>query len=608
MYETEANLVQISGSEIPGQILERFAESRKTVTWRTLIPWSEHCTECVWPTCYTSCDLYTPRADGRCRRFVEGMVRIACPDSVNSYLLKISFKRWAKLWSEANLEVYPLLAADREERRDFLIARVIGSAPGPINRILTHKRYSLKKRWMRRKVTADVQPNCLMVECYNPGPVQISMTATVRRDDVPVPFQALLRMEPGFNRHRVPVAEIERLIDLSTQFHIELTPNEILDGATLYFGAMDFVKDRAFQPLPAPKLSSAGTRICKCVVWDLDNTLWDGVLTEDGPGKLRLKQGILHILQQLDDRGILNSIASKNHPEEALGVLRHFGIDQYFLFPQISWEPKSQGIQKIAASLNIGTDSLLFVDDSRFEREEVMSVCSEVMVVDALEYQNLVDRPDCQLPVTEESRGRRLFYRDQENRQNAQKDFSGEYTAFLKNCNLRLTIRPLCEENFERVHELTQRTNQMNFSGNRYSRCHLQDLLKHSNVDAYVLDCDDQFGSYGTIGFCVVNRAEARMTDLMFSCRVQGKRVEHGFMSYLIQRYRKTGRANLLVDYRRTKKNSVSGKVFDDLGFQTLGECDGLTHLVFPETVPLPDESIITIVDTTLQAPVLEPK
>ena len=79
MYETEAGLVQISGTEIPREILSRFAESRKSIACRTLIPWGEHCTECAWPTCYTTCDLYSPRFDGLCRRFVDGMVRVDCP-------------------------------------------------------------------------------------------------------------------------------------------------------------------------------------------------------------------------------------------------------------------------------------------------------------------------------------------------------------------------------------------------------------------------------------------------------------------------------------------------------------------------------------------------
>jgi FkbH-like protein len=601
MYETEASLVQISGAGIPREILSRFAESRRTITRRSLIPWGEHCTECVWPTCYTTCDLYSPRLDGRCRRFVEGMVRVDCPDSVNSYLLKISFKRWAKLWSTANLKLYPLPVADRAERRDFRIAKLIGKTTGSIRRKLTYKRYSLKKYFMRRGVADASRPNCFMIECYNPCATPVSVTVTIRRDGAQVPFQALLRMDSGFSRHRVPVAEIERAVDLSKHFDIELTPNEITEGATLYFGVMDFVLDSTLVTERKPGLKPKAAAVCKCVVWDLDNTLWDGVLIEDGLDRIRLKAGIVDILEQLDQRGILISAASKNNLDDGMTALRRFGIEEYFLVPQISWAPKSDGVRRIATSLNIGIESILFVDDSPFEREEVMSACSNVMVLDATEYREILARPDCLLPATEESRKRRLFYRDHALRKDAQKRFHGEYIAFLSNCNLRLTVRPLSEGNIERVHELTQRTNQMNFSGNRYSRDQLRQFLESSDIDTYVLDCEDRFGSYGTIGFCLMNRSDVRMTDLMFSCRVQGKRVEHAFVSYLIRRYRRGGAPKLVVDYRKTERNLAPGKVFEDLGFQVLGEVIGLTQLVFLSDMPSPEDAIVTIDDKTPQ-------
>ncbi len=443
MYESEADLVVISGTEIPREIAARFAESRKTVTKRTLIPWSEHCTECVWPTCYTTCDLYSPREDGKCRRFVEGMVRVDCPEALNSYLVKIRFKRWGKLWSAGNVQLRSLDEAERAERQDFRVAKSIRSVPlNGLRNLLTRKRYSLKKRRARSAVGNDAQPNCLLIECYNPNRISVSVTVTLRRENSPMPFQALLAMEPGFNRHRVAVADIQRRFDLSSGFDIDLTPNEIADGLTLYFGAMDFALDNAFQPAserPKPAVSTSKPKLCKCVVWDLDNTMWDGVLIEDGVEKIRLKPGIAEILKQLDDRGILISAVSKNNHDDAMAALKHFGIHEYFLFPQISWNPKSEGIRQVTESLNIGIDSILFVDDSSFELEQVKSFCPEVMLLNALEYQNILGRPDCQVPVTEESRKRRLFYRDQQQRERAESNFRGQYLAFLRECNLRLS-------------------------------------------------------------------------------------------------------------------------------------------------------------------------
>ena len=597
MYESEANCCFAPSSEVPPDVLARFLESRKTVTERTLIPWGEHCTECSWPTCYATCELYEPRLDGRCRRFVEGMVRINAPGGLNSYLLKIGFRRWAKLWSPANLKMCSLPAAERAERLDRLAAACIRAIPiAPLRHFVSLKRYSMKKRRVMRDVCSAKRPDFLLIECFSPNTSDVPMTVVLRSERSRITFQMLLAMRPGFNRHRIELCRIAAVVDLEGQFQIELAPNDNPEGLTLYFGAMDFV----VEPGLAGAAVAAQAKLCKCVVWDLDNTLWDGTLIEDGPARLRLKAGVVDVLKGLNDRGILLSVASKNNREDALAVLRHFGIEDYFLFPQISWNPKGQALRQIATSLNIGIESLLFVDDSPFEREEVRSACPGVLVVDAAESSRILDRPECQTPVTEESRKRRLLYRDQQRREEAQRDFRGEYEAFLRDCQLRLTVRPIGEANIERVYELTQRTNQMNFSGNRYSRSQLLDLLKSGDTDTFVLDCQDRFGRYGTVGFCVVSRPDARMTDLMFSCRVQGKRVEHAFLSHLINKYRQMSACEFCVSYRKTAKNAESARVFDDLGFQKRGEVDGISQLAFPPDIEVPCDGIVAIEDETV--------
>ena len=125
MYETESNHKIESGGELPSEVVSAFAELKGKVLERTVLPWSEHCTECVWPTCYTSCDLYTPREDGRCRRFTDGMVRVECPSAVNSYLLKINFKRWGKLWTPATARLHAAAQAVEIERRDYRIGNAL---------------------------------------------------------------------------------------------------------------------------------------------------------------------------------------------------------------------------------------------------------------------------------------------------------------------------------------------------------------------------------------------------------------------------------------------------------------------------------------------------
>ena len=352
MYETEANNTVASFDQIPFEVISVLGELKGRILARTVLPWSEHCTECVWPSCYSTCELYSPREDKRCRRFVDGMVRVDCPSALNSYLLKIRFKRWGKLWTPGNIRLSPIERAQRIERRDYRIGTTINHLPlpAPVKRLVTGKRYGFKKQMAQRRAAGGELPSCFLLECYNPENRVIRLSLTIRSVDekFKIPFQELIELTPGFHRNRLSYSRISKVIDLRYPFHVELIPNDVPDGTTLYFGMMDFVQET---PAPAEK-----TRKIKCVVWDLDNTLWDGVLIEDGPAKLRLKPGIAEIVQELDRHGILHSIASKNNPEEALQTLKQFQLIDYFLCPQISWQPKSQGIQEIARQLNIGSN------------------------------------------------------------------------------------------------------------------------------------------------------------------------------------------------------------------------------------------------------------
>jgi FkbH-like protein len=591
MYETEANLRTESSDQIPPEVIASFGEMTDRIAARTLLPWGEHCTECAWPSCYATCDLYDPRKDGRCRRFVDGMVRIDCPTAANSYLLKIRFKRWGKLWAPATLRMKSAKQAARIEERDYRIGKTLYRLPGQLHKIVVTKRYSLKKRMATSGNTrseGESQPTSFLLECYNPGPQTIQLTLTIRSasHSANMPFQGLFTLSPGFNRIRTPLEEIARLVDWNQHCQIELTPNEIENGTTLYFGVMDFVHELDARS-PAKKV--------KCVVWDLDHTLWDGILVEDGSQALVLKCGIAGVLETLDRRGILNSIASKNGHDDAMAVLRRFGIDKYFLAPQISWAPKSDGLRSISRELNIGLDSILFVDDSTFELQQVAAACPEVRTMDARNYRQIPEISECRVPVTEETTRRRELYQVESVRRQEAQAFGEDYLAFLRHCRIRISISPLSDNTLERVHELTQRTNQMNFSGTRYDRETLRAILAQQHLDTYVISCGDRFGSYGVVGFSVVDIREPRMIDLMFSCRVQSKRVEHAFLIFLIRKYVDQTASDFFANYAKTPRNTPSGRVFSDLGMQELSTANGVTTIIFSKEKPIVDDQIIQI-------------
>jgi FkbH-like protein len=188
------------------------------------------------------------------------------------------------------------------------------------------------------------------------------------------------------------------------------------------------------------------------------------------------------------------------------------------------------------------------------------------------------------------------MYRQEEARNQIKSAFQGDYKTFLRNCQLELVLSPLGQENMDRVYELAQRTNQMNFSGSRYPREQLDTIRRSQNLDTYVMRCTDRFGSYGIVGFAVVDTTEPRLLDLMFSCRIQSKRVEHEFLGYLLEKYGRARKRDFFANYRKTNKNAQAAKVFEEIGFEEVRQEEGVSSLKFPSGRTILQEGIVRIV------------
>jgi FkbH-like protein len=520
------------------------------------------------------------------------MVRINHAESLTGYVLKVRFKRWAKLWTVGNTRLFSLTEAKVLEERDSITAghlHQISDASLQTRQIVN--RYYEKKTWAQRPaVLGDDEPDYFLLECYNPLTIPISVSVTMREKTSAetIPFQDLIGLQPGFNRVEVPMAKIKAALNTLRPFGIELTPNHAEDELTLYLGTMDFVRERE---------SSVPSPLCKAVIWDLDNTIWDGTLAEDGLEKIILKPEVPNILAELDRRGILLSVASKNDEEDALAGLRKFGLEEYFLYPQFSWGPKGEAVARIAAHLNIGMNSIIFVDDSAFERAEVRRCCPGVVALGTEENLRLLDRPEVQSLITIDSLGRRQFYRQRQVREAAKDNHGGTYLDFLRDCQLKVSVRQLSAANLSRVHELVQRTNQMNFSGNRYTKGALEEILIASDWDTYVLEAADRFGNYGIIGFCLVDRSAKLVVDLMFSCRIQSKRVEHAFLAYLLQKYCSSDGTDLYIQYRRTPRNARIAEALRDVGFELYSQKEDTSVFVFDAGCDIPNDNIVAFSD-----------
>ena len=577
MYESEVNDRREDGGAIPGPVRKQWSGLGRGITARSVIPWGEHCTECAIPHCFLTCDLYEKRGgDLSCRRFTEGMVRVTGVAGIVPWLIKIRFKKWGKLWAHGSIGMLSLAHANRIEKLNASLGTVIRMMPMAIKKpLLIPWRYrSLRNKWVKRRKSRE-SPNYFLMEIYNPGTSAVGMTFYIRsrRQDSNTPFAAPIIVAPGLQRWCFPVETIRRYVNLDEEFHLEISPSNSEATPLLYFGCMDFVRDGSYK---SPEKAGG----CKCVVWDLDNTVWNGILVEDGADGVTLKPGIKEVFAELDRRGILLSVASKNNLDDVMPVLRRFGLDEYILKPQVSWGPKGQAVRKIAELLNIGIDSLIYVDDSPFERAEVSAVCPEVLVIDETEAIWLPWREECQVASTDESAHRRLYYREQNLREEAYEQAAGDYEAFLRECNIRVRILALDESLLPRVHELAQRTNQMNFSGTRYTREQLAQLWSDGRHDIHVIEVNDRFGSYGIVGLAVMDRAQGVLTDLAFSCRIQSKRIEHALLAFLLRRY---PARPFHARWRKTDRNAPAGMVFADLGFREVRVIDGVTELEFDD-------------------------
>lgn len=274
----------------------------------------------------------------------------------------------------------------------------------------------------------------------------------------------------------------------------------------------------------------------KCIVWDLDNTLWNGILAEGDA--LLPRADVIQIIKTFDERGILQSIASKNDYKLAKAQLESLGLWNYFLAPEINWGAKSTSVSNIAKQLNLSLDTFAFIDDQSFEREEVSFKHPAVRTYDAARLSEIVSNKDF-VPefVTEDSKLRRHMYQLDRLRDAEKERFDGPDEAFLSQLNLSFKVSKATASDLSRVEELIQRTSQLNTSGIVYSREALIRFIDSDQDELLVAQLDDRFGTYGKIGLCLVRKEASRweIPLLIMSCRVVSRGVGTVMLNYLRQ-------------------------------------------------------------------------
>lgn len=330
------------------------------------------------------------------------------------------------------------------------------------------------------------------------------------------------------------------------------------------------------------KIDEIALKRKKCLVLDLDNTLWGGVLGEDGihgiqiggdyPGKAFLY--FQEALLELSRKGVILTICSKNNLQDVLDVWSNNPFivlkEQHFAAYKINWENKTDNIRELARELNIGLDSMVFVDDNPAERELVSQVLPMVVVPDFPKepyelptfFKQLVDKYFRVYAITDEDKNKTAQYKANASRVRAQEGFT-DLSKFLESLEMKILIEKACEYNIQRIAQMTQKTNQFNLTTKRYTDSEIRTCIAQG-WDIWCVNVSDRFGDYGITG-CIFIK-ENDVDTFLLSCRILGKGIEIAFAKTVLNLL-KNNYPKMTAHYRPSLKNMQVKDFWEKVGF-----------------------------------------
>ncbi len=517
--------------------------------------WEEHCTECGEPACYRTCRKFMLAPNGRCRRFADGIRPV--PDA-GPMAFAVKFLPWGKLELLFHGRMASLQKAEdlrAWERRWMPIVRFLGCL---VPRFVSPARnpYGIFRslRWRKavRRSEWEGSPSRWDIRCVSDRAA--TYVCEVRKADGTPVFAQRLAIEVGENVFSFALPQVES----GALFRI-FPAGDSDAGAELVFRELS---------LWSPPAASSHAQFVKCLAWDLDGTLWNGVLAEDGVDGLELCGDSVALLRTLDARGIVNSICSKNDPEPVKAALERFGLADMFVFPQVGWGAKSVSLRRLARELNVGRDAIAFVDDASWEREEVARNIPEVRTFSDKDISALADMPCFNPPSSAEGAKRRARYIEEAARRDAEAESGVDHLAFLKSSHIHLTLQGVEGEIAARCRELVQRSNQLTLAARRYDQESFDALV--SETESWAVHCVDDYGDYGTVGFVAVSRKKggvAELKEFVMSCRVAKKLCEQSVVLHLAERAAEHGAALFRAVITPTGRNDALIEAFDAMPF-----------------------------------------
>lgn len=530
----------------------------KDIEMLSISKWCEHCLECAVPLCYGNCENWIEREDKKCQKTFYGTYRA---NIKGQYIqaAQLRFREWGKIETvlyKGFLSVNSYQKLDRLNIRSEKVALMI-------SRLIKHfsPRYKACGAQVYftniayKKKGRNLGAEDFVIQCYSPSDRLYNILIEFYTPKG-IFFRDSLKIKKGYNQG---IFKIKGAFSHQTS-RVRIYPENNIQEEIVFF-LCDFVqlKSKVQDCLYVDKI--------KCVVWDLDNTIWDGTLLESNSDELRLRKGVLDVIKALDERGIIQIICSKNDENDAIPVLKKLGIYDYFVLLSINWNPKSDNIIRAAKKLNININSFAFIDDSAFERGEVREHVNNIRIYKETDINYLLDYPEFDVLVTDDSVKRRIMYQTEMKRKLLEDNFSGSSVDFLKNCQLHMTIKRIDSNSFMRSYELVQRTNQLNLSGVKYSESDFRTLCKSKDYECYVVFCCDKFGEYGQVGyFCFEILENAiRFKEYVMSCRVAGKWIEPALMKWLLAKYQVD---EIIFFGSYNKKNGLLIRTLKEFGFK----------------------------------------
>ena len=331
----------------------------------------------------------------------------------------------------------------------------------------------------------------------------------------------------------------------------------------------------------------------KCIVLDLDNTLWGGILGEDGTEGIKIGgdyPGNAYLMFQenlveLSKAGVILTICSKNNEQDVLNLWDNnpfIKLSKEFVAAyRINWNNKAENIKDLAGELNIGLDSMVFIDDNPAEREMIKQLLPMIEVPE-------FPKHPYELPsffkslrhdyfgiysITEEDKLKTQQYKANAERGKLQQSF-GEFTDYLKSLEMEIIIQQANKFNIPRIAQLTQKTNQFNLTTKRYDEKDIQKIIDRNNL-IFCMSERDKFGDNGITGVIILNRMndkEVEIDTLLLSCRILGKGIEKAFLFKILDLLKQQSIKNVRATYCPTLKNIQVKEFYEKIGFSIASE------------------------------------